>query len=143
MNLLNAFAVALKHKLRHEPYSSYEDIVNLVPHIDTFAAAATRADPDGAKKPRRSIFKTVGSLLDLSFAASNPRKTIKKARRPLGNLPLEILSYLASFTDEVIKNGQLPYPLQQTLACRSLFFMAMSEQSVLISPSRYQHYRSQ
>ncbi|EFX05542.1 upf0187 domain protein membrane protein [Grosmannia clavigera kw1407] len=86
INLLNAFAVALKHKLRHEPYTNYEDLVNLVPHIDTLAGDATRADPNSAKGFKKGVFKTVGSLLDLSFAASNPRKAIKKAHTNITSL---------------------------------------------------------
>lgn len=45
---------------------------------------------------------------------------IKKASRPLGNLPLEILSYLATYTDELIANGQLPVAMQQTLAYNNM-----------------------
>ena len=69
------------------------------------------------KKP--GAFKSFGQLLGLSFAASNPRKAVKNASRPVGNLPLEILSYLGAFTDEMVANGQLPIASQQTLACRS------------------------
>jgi len=120
MNLLTAFAVALKHRLRFEPYTSYEDIANLVPHLETFAGLATREDPTKAYMKNPSFPKRTGEFLGLSFATSNPRKTIKKAERPLGNLPLEILTYLASFTDEIIQNSQLAIPMQQTLACECL-----------------------
>jgi hypothetical protein len=118
MNLLVAFAVALKHKLRYEPYTSYDDLSNLVSHLDTFASAATRDQPENATVRKRPGFlKATGEYLGVSFAASNPRKTIKQAQRPLGNLPLEILGYLASFTDELVQNGQLAIPMQQTIAC--------------------------
>ncbi|KAJ9133826.1 Bestrophin/UPF0187 [Pleurostoma richardsiae] len=120
MNLLTAFAVALKHRLRFEPYTSYEDIANLVPHLETFAGLATREDPTKAYMKNPSFPKRTGEFLGLSFATSNPRKTIKKAERPLGNLPLEILTYLASFTDEIIQNGQLAIPMQQTLAYNNI-----------------------
>lgn len=119
MNLLVAFAVSLKHKLRFEPYTSYDDLSSLVAHLDTFAGAATRDSAEdiatSGKKP--GFLKAAGEYLGVSFAASNPRKAIKQAKRPLGNLPLEILGYLASFTDELIQNGQLAIPMQQTLAC--------------------------
>ncbi|KAK4211298.1 Bestrophin, RFP-TM, chloride channel-domain-containing protein [Rhypophila decipiens] len=122
LNLLVAFATSLKHKLRYEPYTCYDDIQSLVGHLDTFAQRATREEPDDSlkqlKKP--NFFKAVGEYLGVSFAASNPRKMIKKASRPLGNLPLEILSYLASYTDELVANGQLPVPMQQTLAYNNL-----------------------
>ncbi|KAK0609502.1 Bestrophin, RFP-TM, chloride channel-domain-containing protein [Bombardia bombarda] len=122
LNLLVAFAVALKHKLRFEPYTCYEDISSLVNHLDTFAQAATRDEPDKAQKALKKpgLFKSTGEYLGISFAASNPRKTIKKATRPLGNLPLEILSYLASFTDELVQNGQLSIPMHQTLAYNNI-----------------------
>lgn len=121
LNLITAFAVALKHKLRFEPYTNYEDITNLVGHLDTFAIHATHDTPNVAVSGRPNMFKAMGEYLGISFATSNPRKAIKKAKRPLGNLPLEILSYLASFLDEVIENGQLTVPMQQTVACRSHF----------------------
>lgn len=118
MNLLVAFSVSLKHKLRYEPYTSYDDLESLISHLDTFAAAATREEPEKAKARKRTgFFKSTGEHLGVSFAESNPRKVLKKAQRPLGNLPLEILAYLASFTDEIVENGQLPIPMQQTLAC--------------------------
>lgn len=115
-----AFAVALKHKLRFEPYTSYEDLANLVSHLDTFATSATREEPEKVKKKKSGTFKSTGEHLGLSFAASNPRKLIKQAERPLGNLPLEILTYLAAFTDEIIQNGQLPVPMHQTLAYNNI-----------------------
>ncbi|EOO04041.1 putative upf0187 domain membrane protein [Phaeoacremonium minimum UCRPA7] len=120
LNLIVAFAVALKHKLRYEPYTGYGDISNLVGHLDTFAGSATREDPGKSVPYKPGFFKNTGEYLGVSFAASNPRKAIKKANRPLGNLPLELLSYLASFTDEIISNGQLAIPMQQTLAYNNI-----------------------
>jgi hypothetical protein len=115
-----AFAVSLKHKLRYEPYTSYDDLSSLVGHLDTFAGAATNDSPaELTARKRPGPLKATGEYLGVSFATSNPRKTVKQAKRPLGNLPLEILSHLASFTDELVQNGQLPVPMQQTLACKS------------------------
>lgn len=54
----------------------------------------------------------------MSFAESNPRKLLKKARRPLGNLPLEILNYLGRYVDNLCHDGKLPIPMQQTIACK-------------------------
>ncbi|KAI1821467.1 Bestrophin, RFP-TM, chloride channel-domain-containing protein [Xylaria intraflava] len=119
MNLIIAFAVALKHKLRFEPYTYYEDLVDLVSHIDTFAKTATE-DQDVAQPRRYTIFKSVGENLGLSFATSNPRKTLKRSNKPLGNLPLEIICYLTSYTDELCLNGQLPVPMHQTSAYTGL-----------------------
>lgn len=118
MNLLVAFSVSLKHKLRYEPYTSYDDLSSLVAHLDTFAAGATRDEHEkdhSRKQP--GIFKRTGEDLGISFAESNPRKLVKNAKRPIGNLPLEVLAYLASFVDELVENGQLAIPMQQTLAC--------------------------
>jgi len=120
LNLLVAYAIALKHKLRYEPYTGYDDLAALVGHLDTLAGAATSAEPENVSRPRPGLVKTTGEFLGVSFAASNPRKALKKARRPLGNLPLEILSYLASYTDEIVANGQLSVPMQQTIAYNNI-----------------------
>jgi len=120
MNLLVAFAVSLKHKLRFEPYTEYEDLSGLVGHLDTFALAATHEDHARTQRTKPGFFKSTGSYLGVSFAASNPRKAIKRATRPLGNLPLEILTYLASFTDELVRNEQLTIGMQQTLAYNNI-----------------------
>lgn len=120
LNLLTTFAVALKHRLRFEPYTSYDDISQIVGHLDTLAGEATRADPDAANVKTPNMFKRTGAMLGVSFLESNPRKKLKKAQRPLGNLPLEVLSYLAAYTDECVANGQLTVPMQQTLAYNNL-----------------------
>jgi hypothetical protein len=117
MNLVVAFSVALKHKLRFEPYTSYEDLSGLVGHLNTLAREATTPDSPITRRP--SALKAAGEYLGVSFAESNPRKLIKKSDKPLGNLPLEILSYLASYVDDLVENGQLRVPMQQTLACES------------------------
>ena len=64
------------------------------------------------------MFKSVGQYLGVPFAESNPMKAIKKCEQPLGNLPLEILSYLAAFVDDMVDNAQLKVPMQQTTACK-------------------------
>ena len=120
-NLVVAFAVALKHKLRFEPYTAYDDLAHLVSHLHTFAGAATEVAPSGALTPRKGWFKEVGEYLGISFAESNPRKALKKAQRPLGNLPLEILNYLGRYVDMLCEEGKIPVPGQQTIACESLF----------------------
>lgn len=121
LNLLLAFAVALKHKLRFEPYTAYDDLEHLVAHLDTLARAATAADRDAATAtPRKSFFKALGEHLGLAFAESNPRKRIKQATQPLGNLPLEILSHLSVLIDAAVDQGQLPTPMHQTLAYNHL-----------------------
>jgi putative membrane protein len=120
MNLLVTFAVALKHKLRYEPYTNHEDIAHLVTHLSTYAQQATVDEPDKVKKAmkRPGTFKATGEYLGVSFAASNPRKAVKQATRPIGNLPLEVLSYIASYVDEITANAQLPVPMHQVTACK-------------------------
>lgn len=121
MNLLVAFAIALKHSLRFEPYTAYPDLQHMVGHLDTFAKDATDADADSVVQPKKkNFFKEVGEYLGVSFAASNPRKTLKRASRPLGNLPLEILNHLAVTVDHMIRNDQLKIPMQQTLAYNNI-----------------------
>jgi putative membrane protein len=123
LNLITAFGVSLKHKLRFEPYSGYEDLSGLVGHLDTFAKAATK---DDSCEPRKiNFFKSVGIHLGVSFAESNPRRLIKKSKRPLGNLPLEILTYLAAYIDDTVEDGKLKIPMQQTIACKSFCYLTL------------------
>ncbi|KAK8044415.1 hypothetical protein PG993_004439 [Apiospora rasikravindrae] len=117
LNLLVAYAVALKHKLRFEPYTHYDDLQDLVEHLDTLGKTATESGVFEPKEP--NFFKAVGERLGLNFATSNPRKVIKRAREegvPLGNLPLEILCYLATYIDDKIEEATLPSPGLQTVA---------------------------
>ncbi|KAI0201607.1 Bestrophin, RFP-TM, chloride channel-domain-containing protein [Astrocystis sublimbata] len=120
MNLVIAYAVALKHKLRFEPYTHYDDLVDLVGHIDTLAKAATDDQKEAIKPRKYTIFKTMGESLGISFATSNPRKLLKRSKKPLGNLPLEILCYLTGYADELVANGQLPVAMQQTFMYNNL-----------------------
>ncbi|UKZ77097.1 hypothetical protein TrVFT333_004815 [Trichoderma virens FT-333] len=120
MNLVVAYAIALKHSLRFEPYTAYQDIDHLVGHLDTFAKSATTTMPVNGGVGKKNFFKSIGDYLGLSFAASNPRKQLKKAEKPLGNLPLEILNHLAVTIDDMISRGQLPVPMMQTLAYNNL-----------------------
>jgi putative membrane protein len=123
MNLVVAFAISLKHTLRFEPYSSYPDLQTLVGHLQTFSLEATKADPEMQKPRKKNFFKEMGEYLGVSFAASNPRKALKKASRATGNLPLEILNHLAITVDTMIRRGQLDIPMQQTLAYNNLALM--------------------
>jgi len=124
-NLVVAYAIALKHKLRFQPYTGYDDISHLVAHLQTFAGQATKQDPSKSIIPRNNIFKEVGEYLGLSFASSNPRKALKKAEAPLGNLPLEILNYLGLYLDKLIAEGKLTVSIQQTIACK-MFVLTFS-----------------
>lgn len=114
MNLILAYAVALKHKLRFEPDVAYEDIAGLVGHLDTFARDAHDRE---ALNPRpKSLWKAAGEYLGVSFAESNPRKLIKRSKKPLGHLPLEILNHLSAYIDSIVANGTLTSGLHQSQA---------------------------
>jgi putative membrane protein len=119
MNLLLAFAVSLKHKLRFEPYAYYDDISSLIEHLDTFAKDAYTPKLEPAKKLH--WYKMMGQYLGVSFATSNPRKEIKRADKPLGNLPLEILSYMSAYVEEVSSNGTLKSPVVLGQICGFFF----------------------
>ncbi|KAM0802884.1 Bestrophin, RFP-TM, chloride channel-domain-containing protein, partial [Usnea florida] len=109
LNLINAFAVALKRRLRFEPYTNYDDLQPLVANLSTFAGAASTDHP--IEEPPPSIWKAIGNYLGLEFTESNPRKHIKRADKDgkkLGNLPLEILHYLSAYVESCIANGTLP-----------------------------------
>jgi putative membrane protein len=120
LNLIVAFSVSLKHQLRFEPYSAYPDLMHLVGHLDTFAKEAAAADGALVGPRPKNFFKHVGEYLGVSFAESNPRKALKKATRPIGNLPLEIISHLAVTIDSFIRAGSLEIPMHQTLAYNNL-----------------------
>lgn len=114
MNLILAFAVALKHKLRFEPDVGYDDLKGLIGHLDTFAKEAH--DRNNLKPPRKSSWIAAGEYLGISFAESNPRKLIKRSKKPLGHLPLEILNHLAAYIDRCIGNGTLSCSQHQSQA---------------------------
>ncbi|KAF4119329.1 ion channel-forming bestrophin family protein [Geosmithia morbida] len=124
MNLIVAYAHSIKHALRFEPYSGYADMSHLVSHLNFIADEATKAHPEKvAPPPRKNFFKETGEYLGVTFATSNPRKAIKKTDLPLGNVPLEILNYIAVTVDEMIRNDQLAIPMLQTLAYNNLSFL--------------------
>lgn len=111
MNLILAFAISLKHNLRFEPAIAYKDLVGLVGHLDTFAKDAH--DPEFLKPRPKSIWKSAGEYLGVSFAESNPRKMIKRAKKPLGHLSLEILNHLSAYIEHCDQEKLVPSALQQ------------------------------
>ncbi|KAF2195971.1 UPF0187-domain-containing protein [Delitschia confertaspora ATCC 74209] len=119
MNLIVAFSVALKHKLRFEPFTHYDDLKHLVGHLDTFAKEADQPE----RKRKLSPFKRLGSALGVPMAESNPRKLIKNPHKPLGNLPLEILTHLSSYMKTVFDNGTLKVSIYQTHAMNAITTM--------------------
>ncbi|EAS30518.2 uncharacterized protein CIMG_05997 [Coccidioides immitis RS] len=121
INLIVAFAVALKHKLRFEPNIAYDDLADLVGHLDTFAKEAH--DPNDCGTRSVGGLKAIGQYLSVPMAISNPRKAIKKSKKPLGNLPVEILSYLSAYVDELMNEGKIRLPVYQSQAGTALYAM--------------------
>ncbi|KAF2260728.1 UPF0187-domain-containing protein [Lojkania enalia] len=117
LNLLVAFASAVKHKLRYEPGIEYGDLKERIEYLDTFAKAAEAHIPQ-AKEP--SKIKAFGEYLGITFAESNPRKRVKNSKKPLGNLPLEILNHISSYVQSVIDNDTLKVGLYQNQAITSV-----------------------
>ncbi|KAF4629604.1 hypothetical protein G7Y89_g8537 [Cudoniella acicularis] len=105
MNLVVAFAVSLKHKLRFEPFAHYPDVASLIGHLDTYAKAAYKEEH--LHQPKKTPWKRAGEYLGLTMAYSNPRKELKRSDKPLGNLPLEVLTYLNAYIEEVVNNQTL------------------------------------
>ena len=78
-----------------------------VEYLETFAKVA---EPDIPRPKEPGKLKAAGEYLGVTFAESNPRKRIKRSKKPLGNLPLEILSHMSSYVEyvnqnETMKNG--------------------------------------
>jgi putative membrane protein len=116
LNLLNAYACSVKHRLRFEPGIDYPDLRERVEFLDTLAKAA---DVDIPRESEKSKAKAVGEYLGVTFAESNPRKRIKRSKKPLGNLSLEILNHLSCYVHSVIENETLKIGLYQNQASTS------------------------
>ena len=116
LNLIVAFAQALKHRLRFEPYTHYPDLCDLVAHLDTFAGDATLREKDKDVR-EKTFWQSWGEYLAIPMLSSNPRKMVKRARYPLGNLPLEILNHLTVYIHTIIAGGQFRANGYQSIAC--------------------------
>ncbi|PIA97603.1 UPF0187 protein [Cercospora beticola] len=118
LQLINAFAVALKHRLRFEPSIDYPDLGPLVGSLHVLAADA---DQTMLHQRRMSKLKSAGQFLGVPMAESNPRKLIKRSKDNLGNTPLEILTYLSAYVESTIHNGTLTIGGLQSQAITQLF----------------------
>jgi predicted membrane chloride channel (bestrophin family) len=119
-DLLVAFSVALKHRLRFEPFSHYEDLYPSIKHLPIVAHQAEMLqweEPSG--------IRVLGWILGLPMADSNPRKLAKESKQPVGNIPLEILGYCSTYVQSIIENGQLKTTIYQTQAMS--FLLQMNE----------------
>ncbi|KAF9870427.1 UPF0187 domain membrane protein [Colletotrichum karsti] len=126
-NMLLAFSVALKHRLRFEPFTHYEDLHPRIKNLNVLAHKAPVRD-----FPEPSAGRVVCWVLGLPMAESNPRKLIKKTCEPLGNIPLEILSHCSAYIKKSIDNGTLKVTIYQTQAMT--FLMQMND--VLVGTER-------
>ncbi|KAJ6788654.1 hypothetical protein PWT90_11192 [Aphanocladium album] len=107
-NLLVTFCIALKHRLRFEPYTHYDDLQFRLKHLYTLAHSAKPRDWD-----EPSNWKLIGLLLGLPMAEDNPRKLMKGSTKPLGNIPLELLSASSAYIKTIINNGTFKTPFYQ------------------------------
>lgn len=87
-----------------------------VEHLDTFARAA--GDPPLQRSSQ--VYKKLGSILRVPMARANPRRIIKQAKRPVGNLPLEILSHLSAYLTEQFDLGTFTLGIAQMQAMNSI-----------------------
>lgn len=122
INLINAFAVALKHRLRFEPAVDYPDLSLLVNHLD--GATARSADQSKLRHRRPHPLKDFGDRLGLTFCQSNPRTLIKRSPDNLGNLPSEILTHLQAYVTAEIDNKTIGIVCCQNLMHTDIRIMA-------------------
>jgi len=85
-------------------------------NVDTFAKEANKGVD--LTEPKDSKWQQFSEFLGLPWAEKNPRSLIKHAQKPLGNLPLEILSHISGYLDAIIDNKTIPTPIFQVQACK-------------------------
>lgn len=113
--MLVSLSIALKHRVRFEPFTHYDD---LSPRVQHLSLTAHQAEVRELKRP--SPWKRFGMLLGLPMAESNPRKLIKRPNKPLGNAPLEIHGSCCDYIKHIIDNGTFKTPACQTQAYNCL-----------------------
>ncbi|KAH0594549.1 hypothetical protein MHUMG1_07900 [Metarhizium humberi] len=104
-NMLVSLSFALKHRLRHEPFTHYDDLQSRTGHLPIVAHEAEKKEWE---KPTR--WETIGLFLGFPMAEQNPRRLMKNPAKPLGNVPLEIHSSCSAFIQAIIDNGTLKTP---------------------------------
>lgn len=109
--MLVTFAVALKHQLRFEPFTYYDDLQANLSHLAILAHDAERLDPIAPSR-----WTQLGQLLGMPMAKPNPRCFLKNPKKPLGNVPLEILCHCSAYIRSIIDNGTFKAPGYQTNA---------------------------
>lgn len=110
-NMLVTLSIALKHRLRFEPFTHYDDLHSRIEHIPVIAHEAERKEWHVP-----SFWEKVGLFLGFPMAECNPRFMLKNPKKPLGNIPLEIHSSCSAFIKTIIDNGTLKTPGYHTQA---------------------------
>lgn len=126
INLLLAYAVALKHHLREERGTYYDDLYPLISHLPrhytSYSCDGRPPSSTGRQGRSMSPFSMLsGSTLGHSHHHSEdiPSSLFKHDKRDLacqgtllqGNLPLEITNYLTNFAEHVQADGRLSIAL--------------------------------
>ncbi|KAG6007734.1 hypothetical protein E4U21_005573 [Claviceps maximensis] len=101
-NMLVSLSVALKHRLRYEPFTHYKDLQSRIAHVPVIAHGAVIKEP-----ATPDWWRTVGLFLGFPWAEENPRMLMKNPARPLGNVPLEIHSACSDYIQTIIENKTL------------------------------------
>lgn len=119
INLLVAFSKSVMHRLRFEPYMDYDDMRGYVAYLSTYSREANvGVDTSGHK---HGPIKRLGEILGVSFCEENPRKMVKQAQKPTGNLPLEILGYIQAYFDSAFENKNLSVAVYQQQSSMLIF----------------------
>ncbi|KAK8045560.1 hypothetical protein PG993_005584 [Apiospora rasikravindrae] len=111
-NMLVAFSVALKHQLRFEPFTCYDDVDPPGPPSPAHCARRSRG---GATAPIGLEGLGLGDGLKHGGAES-----ATTAQRPLGNMPLELLAHCSAYVKRVIDNNTFPRVPYQTSALNTI-----------------------
>ncbi|KAG6013438.1 hypothetical protein E4U43_007288 [Claviceps pusilla] len=110
-NMLVSLSVALKHRLRYEPFTHYQDLQPCIGHIPVIAHDAVIKEP-----ATPTWWQDAGLFLGLPMVEENPRVLMKNPAKPLGNVPLEIHSACSNFIKTIIENGTFKTPGYHSMA---------------------------
>lgn len=78
---------------------------DMIAHLHTFAHEAF--DHSEECYEQKGYLQAFGEYLGITFAHSNPRKALYQSKKPMGNLPLEILNHLSVWTQTTMEIGNL------------------------------------
>lgn len=123
VNLLLAFTIALKHHLREERGTYYDDLYPLVSHLPRHSYANDGPPPHRRSVSHFSIPSTSTFTESHGHSGEIPSSLYKHDYRDLacqgtlirGNLPLEIANYLTNYAEHLQADGRLSVPLFNAL----------------------------